>query len=135
MPSPSLFTCRSEARKTRLSRRLPRTDSSIVLRSGGEDITRSSEAQAPRPAAATVRSVAARLSQTLRRRCAEPRARLDQNGWPGLCRSAGGHDAELLHERQHVRDTPVLADQARAVEPHDVDELHVHAACRSAARP
>ena len=38
-----------------------------------------------------------------------------------------GYDAELLHERQHVRDAPVLASQARAVEPHDVDELHIHA--------
>src|SRR5690349_10664558 len=46
--------------------------------------------------------------------------------WSGLCRRAGGHDAELLHQRQHVRDTPVLTHQAGTVEPHDVDELHVH---------
>ena len=45
----------------------------------------------------------------------------------GLSRRAGGHDAELLHERQHVGNAPVLADQAVTVEPHNVDELHVHA--------
>jgi hypothetical protein len=38
---------------------------------------------------------------------------------------AGGHDAELLNERQHVRHAPVLADQASTVEPHDVDQLHI----------
>jgi hypothetical protein len=37
------------------------------------------------------------------------------------------HDAELLKERQYVRDAPVLANEAPTVEPDDVDELHFHA--------
>ena len=38
---------------------------------------------------------------------------------PLLSRSVGGDGAELLHEREHVRDTPVLADLAGSVEPHE----------------
>jgi hypothetical protein len=40
---------------------------------------------------------------------------------------ASRYDTGLLHERQHVRDAWVLADQAGVVEPHDVDELSFYA--------
>jgi hypothetical protein len=44
-----------------------------------------------------------------------------------LCRSAYISDAEPLHHRQHVDDSPMLGHEAVLVEPHDVDELHVDA--------
>src|SRR5688500_8639223 len=46
---------------------------------------------------------------------------------PGLRGSALWDDPELLHHRQRIEDTPVLAHEAVVAEAHDVDELHVDA--------
>src|SRR5262245_59224593 len=46
------------------------------------------------------------------------------------CGRVGGDDAELLHERGDVGEAPVLADTTSLVEPHDVDERHVHSSRR-----
>src|SRR5262245_1236747 len=43
-----------------------------------------------------------------------------------LGRRTSGYRTDLLHQRQHVRNTPVLTDLTSAVEPHDVNELHLH---------